>query len=191
MVFIYLFLFRVLSGLQNGLGYAQNRYRLVVSILLIVCSFIPLLFTTKLYGLVGLGILISVAGGVGVENSFSEKISWIPKGIHFWETLATAGVLLACVFASQNILLIACSVYPALIIHKGFINYFSGLAFFEVRTDDPTGKTFSIPLIGKVVTRGGNIWRLLLVFFSLILAVFTFVYGWNVQVAPVIIDLWS
>jgi len=162
MEFIFLFLYRSLSGLQNGLGYAGKlRWRRVTTYTLAISAFLP--FVVMLPGRPAAGILLAVLGGsiisalgaVGVEDSFDSEMNLLPTDVHLWEMLATSGVMISVVAAGGNLILVAASVYPALIIHKGLINTFGGLSWWDHRTDDATGKTFSIPLLGISVPRMG------------------------------------
>jgi len=160
MEFIYLFLFRVISGLQNGLGYARaHTWRTAVSYLLVITAFLPVLVILPgkptvliLIGAIA-GAIISALGAYGVEDSFNEKVKRLPKDIHLWEMLATGGVVISVTIMGGNIILILASIYPALIIHKGLINTFSGFSWWYHGTDDVTGKTFTIPLLGLSVPR--------------------------------------
>jgi hypothetical protein len=72
-------------------------------------------------------------------------------------------------------------VYPALILHKGLINKGSGLSFFATATDDSTGKTYGIPLLGLKIKRSGNKFRLTLAAISLIAAALIFIFGWKLS----------
>lgn len=163
MEFIYLFLYRSLSGLQNGLGYAgKRRGRRAVSGALAIAAFLPsvVLLSGKPAAFILLatlgGAIISALGAVGVEDSFDTNMNLLPRDVHLWEMLATAGVMVSVAAMGGNLILILASVYPALIIHKGLINTFSGLPWWDERTDDATGKTFSIPLLGIRIPRMGT-----------------------------------
>lgn len=160
MEFIFLFTYRVLSGLQNGLGYRRhNLLRSITSYLLALAALAIIFIAIRQAPLIAFlsiaGALISALGAIGVEDSFNKKTSLLREDIHFWEMLATGGVMISVTILGGNLILILASVYPALIIHKGLINTFSGLSWWDQRTDDPTGKTFSIPLLGIAVPRMG------------------------------------
>jgi hypothetical protein len=103
------------------------------------------------------------------------------RDIHFWENLVTAGYFVFLILAGFNILYLVCSVYPALILHKGLINKGSGLSFFATATDDSTGKTYGIPLLGIKIKRSGNVLRLTLAAISIIAAALIFFFGWNLS----------
>ena len=98
-------------------------------------------------------LLVGLIGTIWVEDSFSNWLNIFPKDIHLGELLATTGVLLAWVSIGGNLIYILASVYPSLLIHKGLINLGSGLRFWDHRTDDRSGKTFKIPLLGIKVPR--------------------------------------
>jgi hypothetical protein len=86
------------------------------------------------------------------------------------------------VLSHFNILFILCSVYPALIVHKGLINIGSDLKFFATATDDPTGKTYGFKLFGLKIKRSSNLIRLILAGVSIVSAVLIFYLGWNVSI---------
>lgn len=192
--FLYLLVFRILSGLQNGLGYAKSQTaRLIVSIILLVLAVLPILLFIKGdipgYAKV-IAVILAMVGGIGVlgvEDNFNEDFKLFIWGIHFWEMVATTALTFAWIMAGANVLLVAASIYPALIFHKALINIGSGFPFWHIGTDDPTGRTVSI--LGFKVIRGGNAWRLLIAVFSIALGVMTWVYGWTIQLFPFIIDL--
>lgn len=158
--FLYLFLFRALSGAQNGAGYAKQQTLRVIITFTMCTVLIGTVFTilyqpreTPWEVFAVLLILISTLGAVGVEDSFNPSYQYLPKDIHFWEMLATGGITLAWVLLGGNLIGIAASVYPGLILHKGFVNLGSGKGWWYAGTDDRTGKTFSIPLLGIKVPR--------------------------------------
>lgn len=158
--FIYLFLFRVLSGGQNAFGYTEKKAGLAIS------SGVMLLFIGGLFALLPLAfgwlkiaaigwLVVSFVGTIGVWDNFSGIVKLFPKDVHLWELLATSGVLLSWVAIGGNLIYIFASIYPSLLIHKGLINIGSGLKFWDTRTDDRTGKTYNIPLLGIKVPRMG------------------------------------
>lgn len=166
-VFLLAFIQRVSSGIQNGFGYSK-----------------------KVFGLYGLGIFLAILPILSFQNhwisylfllvnliviffktiSFTKSFPTLSKykDIHLWENFVTGGYFLYLILLGNNILPIICSVYPALILHKGFINLGSKLPFFSERTDDATGKTYSIPLLGIKVKRSSTTYRLLLAGLSLL-----------------------
>lgn len=174
--FTYLFLFRCLSGAQNGFGYANNQPGLHITTGLMVAA-IGLLFAilfpvTGWLGWAAIGwLIVSLVGTVGVWDSFIDQVNFLTKDIHFWELWTTAGVLLAWISAGGNLIYIAASVYPSLIIHKGFINMGNNLSFFDERTDDRTGKTFSVPILGIKIPRLGIKARIAIAVVSILLVV--------------------
>lgn len=157
--FIYLILFRWLSGAQNGLGYGKhNALRIATSVAMLAIlaatgvSFFFQVDTPIAITAAAL-VVVSMIGAAGVEDAFNEGINFFPKDIHLFEILATGGVTIAWAVAGGNLVSILCATYPGLIVHKGFINLGSGLNFFYHGTDDATGRTFSIPLLGIKVPR--------------------------------------
>ena len=194
---IFLTLYRFVSGLQNGLGYSQNDFQPLATVALILSTlalgvyawFIPLSILLKVVAT--LLALASAASALMVQLSFRPIPDLPIFDVHFWETLTTAFVTLAWIFLGGNILLIVASVYPGLILHKAMVNVFTGNPFFYQGTNDPTGRTFDLPVLGVVVFRGSNQWRLMLTLFSLILVAMTLLNGWVVSIHPFRIDLFG
>lgn len=183
---------RALSGAQNGLGYANSRYRYATGVALAAFAFAgifaaivsPLPAWQK-----GVAMLAFAASQVGVgmvENAFAARQDGetLPKwraDIHLWENFITAGFLLGAVLAGVNILLAVSSVYPGLILHKGAVNIGSGLRFFDSRTDDASGKTYSLPFLGIKVPRLSTRWRVALALASIAAAVLAISMGWGLH----------
>jgi len=196
MEFIYLFLFRTLSGWQNGCGYAIRHtgsesgeiwYKmqlLVITFLLGIGALSQLLWLGQaptLFWKITTALLcsVSIVGVFGVYDSFEDDINFFPRDIHFWELVCTTGVTLGWVTLGGNLFLIAAHVYPALLLHKGAVNIGSGLPFWDHRTDDATGATFSIPLLGLRIPRLSAWMRQVLAVGSLIGAGLCWWYGWS------------
>lgn len=188
MEFWYLFLFRFGSGIQNGLGYGKySRIRTFCSVLLMgVLLWADFIFIESLgYGwqcpvtLILTGI--SQAGVWGVEDSFDKNYDLFPSDIHLWEMLATGGILLAWFIAGGNLYLIGASIYPSLLLHKAAINIIPRIkelgwtsafnSFFDHRTDDATGKTFTIPLLNLSIPRLSLRARIILAILSVVGAI--------------------
>ena len=157
--FIYLFLYRVLSGVQNGLGYAHKSVHLAfVSILLAMASLPPmwLMQGQPLGGrmLAFTFAAISILSALGVWDSFNDALNGrFIKDVHFWELLLTGAMTLCWIVLGGNVYLVAAHVYPALLLHKAAVNIGSGLPFWDHRTDDATGQTFNVPLINIRIPR--------------------------------------
>lgn len=148
--FTYLFLFRCLSGAQNGFGYAKNAAgRTAATGVMIFGVGIAIAMFWGVSGWLRYAAfacsLVSAAGAAGVDLSFAKRLGKY-NDVHLWEVFATGGVFLAWILAGGNLIYIFASVYPSLIIHKGFVNVGSGLKWWDTRTDDRTGKTFSIKI---------------------------------------------
>lgn len=191
MEFIYLFLFRVISGIQNGGGYALRRNPVVgkwvlytTTILLMAGSWAPLWITTRppsvlLALLAGILCLASLTGVIGVFDGFEKRLSILPEDIHLWELFATGGVTLGWVTLGGNLFLIAAHVYPALLLHKAAVNVGSGIPFWDHRTDDATGDTFSIPLLNIKIPRASLRTRQVLAVLSIVAAAVVWWQGWS------------
>lgn len=185
MEFIFLFLHRAISGAQNGLGYARHSWRPAATIALIIFAValmgyavtqpIPIVFriAAPLAGALGL------AAAVMADQSFAQQGGGRIYDIHFWETICTGAIWAGTVLAGGNILLCLAAVYPALILHKGFVNLGSGLPWWDKRTDDTSGKTFSIPFLGISIPRAPTQARVLLAVASLLLAALATLFDWR------------
>lgn len=186
--FTFLTIFRALSGLQNGLGYGRRQLaRAIISILMLLnvaalsiyLHLLPLLPWQHWLALCCL--LISAIGTLGVEDNFSARLQLFRQDIHFWELLATGGVTLACILMGLDLIGIACSIYPGLILHKGFVNTCSGLNWWYHGTDDATGKTFNVPLLGIRIPRMTLRLRIIFAAVSILLLVSSIVLHFNVS----------
>lgn len=174
MDFILSFIQRVLSGAASYFGYSNRIYGLFVM------SFIMLLLPFATYETHWFHILFYEVNAIVLfmkAISFDKEI--FPslnkyKDIHLWENLVTGGYVVYLSLIGSNILLIMCATYPALIVHKGLINLGSKLPFFAEATDDATGKTYGIPLLGIKVKRSSTKFRLILAAVSLVVAVLVY-----------------
>jgi hypothetical protein len=183
--FIYLFLYRTLSGVQNGLGYAHKSVPLAfVSILLAIAAVPPMwLMQGQILGgrmLAYTFAAISILSALGVWDSFNDALNGrFLKDIHFWELLLTGGMTLCWIVLGGNVYLVAAHVYPSLLLHKAAVNIGSGLPFWDHRTDDATGQTFNVPLINIRIPRLSLRGRQLLAVASLLGAVFVWWKGYS------------
>lgn len=180
--FIYAFSQRTLSGAQNMYGYSKRKGLFLLFTLLML--FFP--FITYQPTIVFLIFVIINAFDVYMKAASFNLLPYMRflkkyRDIHFWENLVTGGYFVFLILAHFNILYLFCSVYPALILHKGLINKGSGLSFFSTKTDDTTGKTYNIPLLGIKIKRSSNSVRLIFASISLIAAVLIFIFGWNLS----------
>ena len=180
--FLYPFLQRILSGLQSMFGYDKSKNGLII-VGLALCLFPLMMFQSWWVFFLYLVINILVVYMKTTSFKLIPKLTVFQKyqDIHLWENFVTGGIVVYMILAGFNILLIMCSVYPALIIHKGLINIGSKLSFFATTTDDASGKTYGIPVLGIKIKRSGNKVRLTLAAISLIAAVLIFIFGWNLS----------
>lgn len=168
-VFLLLVLHRWLAGVQNGAGYGKylsNRRHAAwvligmagVAALWLILHHPPAFFIS--FGMAG-----AVTSGLAawmIELSFDHKLPKKYADIHFHEMFKTGGIVILTACAGANLIMIICSVYPGLILHKGMVNVFSGHSFFYPGTDDETGRTFRIPLLNITVPRLSTGWRIAL-----------------------------
>lgn len=191
-VFFYLFAYRTLSGVQNGLGYAKrNGWLAIVSCLLIAGAMLPAWImwpqaTALAKTGAALGTIISMVGAFGVYDSFSDSFKVLPKDVHFWELLATSGVMMCWIALGGDLIQIAAHVYPALLLHKGAVNIGSRLPFWGNRTDDPTGATYNIPLLGIRIPRFGVTQRKLFAVVSFLLMMVAYVLEVRININTVL-----
>lgn len=177
--FIYPFVQRIMSGAASYFGYSHKvEGILIVSILM--CMF-PLLTAHATWFYVLFSIINIICVMMKFVSFDTSITGWLTKyrDIHLWENLVTGGYMLFLTLTGFNILLLACSVYPALIIHKGLINLGSKLSFFAEATDDSTGKTYGIPLLGIKVKRSSIKIRLIVAGISIIAAIAILCFKWE------------
>ncbi|MEL6971566.1 MAG: hypothetical protein AAFO02_15480 [Bacteroidota bacterium] len=191
--FVYLFIYRTLSGVQNGFGYAEHRNGTTyTSLLLALLAWLPLLlvpfssFIWPLKALAITGAIISTIGALGVWDNFSFIFNRFPVDIHFWELWITTGVTLCWIALGGNLYMVAAHVYPALLLHKGAVNIGSDLSFWDTRTDDATGKTFNIPLLNIRIPRLGLRGRQALAVLSLLGAGFVYWKGYSFTILNIL-----
>jgi hypothetical protein len=164
--FVYLIAYRGVSGLQNGEGYAQRWNRMIITnVVMMIHALVATWYCGMLFVqeeiqnyVYYLGLFVWFLNFVSVAwlwHSFKPFNSWIPKDIHFAEFFITASMVMGWVIVGGDLLDMALSVAPGMVLHKGFVNKGNGLPFIDEieRTDDPTGKTYSIPLLGIKVPR--------------------------------------
>ena len=192
--FLYLTIFRALSGLQNGLGYGQRQlYRVIISIIMLIdiVSLTVYLHLLNLFPwqhwMALCCLMISAIGTFGVEDNFSIRLNLCKRDIHLWELLATGGVTLASILMGLDIIGIACSIYPGLILHKGFVNVCSGLSWWYHGTDDTTGKTFNVPTLGIRVPRLSVKGRVILACVSMLTIVITSTSHYKISILSMLL----
>lgn len=165
--FVLAFIQRVSSGIQNGFGYSKKMIGLYgMGIVLILLPFLSFQNHWVSYLFIFVNLIIVFLKTISFTKKFPTLSKY--KDIHLWENFVTGGYFLYLILVGYNILPIICSVYPALILHKGFINLGSKLSFFSEQTDDKTGKTYSIPLLGIKIKRSSTAYRLVLAGISLL-----------------------
>lgn len=174
---------RLFSGIQSMYGYSHEKLGFALMSILMCLS--PLLsYETSWLFYCFFIVNAMVIYMKTMSFQVIPQLTFLKKygDIHLWESLVTGGYVTYLVLAHHNILLIMCSVYPALILHKGFINIGSKLSFFATATDDPTGKTYGFKLFGLKVKRTGNAFRLTMAVLSIIGAILIYFLGWNVSI---------
>lgn len=177
--FIIAFLHRVLSGVQNGLGYAKLTVGLCALGLILCLAPWAVENSHWLFFVFYVVNIITVSmKSISFDMDFAKSLRKY-KDIHLWENLVTGGFFVWMMISGHNILMLCCSVYPALIFHKGAINLGSGLKFFANATDDATGKTYGIPILGIKVPRSGAKFRLIAAGLSLLAAGVILLMKWG------------
>lgn len=159
-LFSLLVLFRALAGWQNGLGYAKKikaSFFLYVLLAVLCAGGVAWLLLaqkpTWISYVACVLMALSFVSALAIHRIFIGEFKGNYADIHFWEMFKTGGVTLAAVAINSDLIPIALSVYPGLILHKAGVNLPLGLGFFYHGTDDETGATFSIPLLGWKVKR--------------------------------------
>lgn len=188
--FIILIIQRAASGAQNGFGYAKSRMQYIATLNLAAMAGLgatialvsPLPAWQK--GLAIMAFAGSMIGAGMVDMAFAARKEGrtLPKwqaDIHLWENAITGGFFLGVVLYGANIIMAVLAVYPGLILHKGFVNLGSKLAFFAGRTDDASGKTYGLPSLGIKVPRLSVRVRIALAILSIAAAVLAGKLGWG------------
>lgn len=187
MIFLFAFFHRVFSGLQSMFGYKKSKIGFViVSLVMMLYPFLN--FTTHwlfyLYIIINFIVVYMKTSSFRIISHFFLFKKY--QDIHLWESLLTGGYVLYLILAHYNVLFVVCSVYPALIIHKGLINIGSGLSFFDTTTDDdttndgnPIGATYGFKLFGFKIKRSSNLVRLILAIVSILSTIIIYINDWN------------
>lgn len=166
--FVLLVNFRAVGGLRNGLGYGKMPLPRKICAWLLTAVAIGLAgwvwrhaqaslqlnahSTTLIAG--GLALMAALGGVWGAEAYFAGRSRQrIFKDLHFWEMLIQPAFMALAVLAGADVLYVLASVYPGLILHKGFVNIPDGNSFWYYGTDDATGKTFNLPILNIRIPR--------------------------------------
>lgn len=174
--FFFAFIQRVISGYASYYGYKKDWDGLIyISIAMLLLPALLISLTTTNYNWLFWLFTIVNTVTVGMKAlSFNRSGSGLLakyRDIHLWENLVTGGFMVFLALIGHNLLMLVFSVYPALILHKGFINLGNKLPFFSEKTDDSTGKTYGIPLLGIKVKRSSLKTRLVLAGLSILAVV--------------------
>ena len=167
-LFIWAIIIRGLSGFDNASFYSDKRvlatFFSILHVLLIgYWSFNHPVQWVHFAGMITCGSV------VWCWFTFVEK-----KGdwIHLTESMITASFTLIAILADGNLVDLTLALYPAMVIFNAPINFIdTGELVQKVdRTDDPTGKTFGIPILGIKIPRIANgYFKLHLAYWSVVL----------------------
>ncbi len=158
-------LHRISSGLRNGMIYREgDRVRnlslvptgIMISVLLIAIlkstMTQPWAIIVRLNASEATTAILFLLCAAASVMAISRVRGWhiFPASdLHTWTFLEQ--VFLSALFLSfgwEAMLGACCAVYPAVVAQKASINYFVGLEWNDERTDDPTGATYSLPILG-------------------------------------------
>lgn len=155
-------MYRAISGLQNAYGYAKSLglMWLATNIVILGIWVSAAAFIGKIWILILL--LVGTFGIVMVGVAFRYRGKY---DIHFWEMVEASAFQLVIIFI--NPLAGILSVYPGLLLHKGFINLSFHKPFLYHGTEDPEGKFFTV--FGIKIPRLPRWWRLVAAGLSTIL----------------------
>lgn len=168
--------FRIISGAQNGAFYARRHG--LGAFISVVMLFIALASMAAMPPWLPWGLAVGAAiSTAGIYLSFGRP-QWRYADVHLWELFATGAYTLAWCASGANILLIAAGVYPSLLLHKGLINWGGGHPFLYHGTNDATGATYALPLLGWHVPRTSLRARLVLAALSVVAAIVVLATGW-------------
>lgn len=177
--FLLAFFQRVSSGFQSMFGYAHKKMGFILASLLMIVY--PILFA-KMGWIFYVYVLLNMFIVYMKFCSFKlfPKLSILKRyeDIHLWEDALTGLYVIYLTVSGFNILMVILAVYPALILHKGLINIGNKLPFFSSRTDDLSGKTYGIPLLGIKIKRSSTSFRIACAILSFIGAFLVIQNGW-------------
>lgn len=178
LTFLLLFVQRVLSGTVNGAGYGQRGD------LVLFFSAMHLGATAACCVLLPdeparwIMLLPTAALHLKAAVFLNFRFPWKPANdIHLLETITVSVPMLLVCLSGNSVCLAAASVYPALLLHKGFINWGGGTSFWNEATDDATGKTWGLPSLGIAIPRTGNRFRVAMAAVSVFGAVIYWMVG--------------
>ena len=153
-LFIWAVLIRGLSGFDNASFYSDKRVLATFFSLLHVATILTWSFFHPV-AWVKMAVLIVVGSVVWSWFTFvKHKGDWI----HLTESMVTASFTLIAVLAGGNLIELGLALSPGLVIFNMPINWVDTRELVQKvdRTDDPTGKTYSIPILGIKVPRIAN-----------------------------------
>ncbi len=163
--FIIAFAHRVLSGWQSMYLYQwiNNKGGNMAVVSTAIIYAFTMLFLILLSSSQVMVIVVGILLGLPI---LVKALSFTYSGvrimdIHLWENVVTGSFWLYLFLSGHDIVALCCSVYPSLLVHKGLINIGNDLEFFDERTDDETGKTYSIPFLNIKVPRTSFYMRVL------------------------------
>lgn len=138
------------SGFQNGFGYSKSWG--LFSLFSIAELITPYLTWKKMKTWQKVMCIVSSIGTLMTVASFIFPPAKL-FDIHLWETVATSFYSLSQVSTWKEAAIIALATIPGLVLHKIGVNLGGGNKFNYNGTDDATGKTFAIPMLGLKVPR--------------------------------------
>jgi hypothetical protein len=158
-IFLLFTLNRALSGVANGLFYGGRKYG-VAFVLLAVSTLgicIPAILQSEGWqrALAAVGALACALSMAGLYVSFRRSSSPVAD-IHLW-TLSHQTALAGTVFfawMSWPVFWALClAVFPSNALQKIAVNLFAGHPWNHKETNDPSGNTYTIPLLGIKMPR--------------------------------------
>jgi hypothetical protein len=145
-------LLRVLSGAQNGAGYARKWHLFALSSLAFVAV---LVFAMGQISKIGkLAMLLPFVALAGKTRAFLQKKTLGASDIHFWENAVMLPVPIALFLGGLPLVYVAFSLPLGMLAHKIMVNVGSGLNWLDDRTDDPTGNTYGVSMPAWLVKIG-------------------------------------
>lgn len=189
--FLFAFAYRVISGAQIKYGYQKSAEGMAATTcamlfmggLVLVTTLVNSELSIYIRCAAALFAFAAMVSAIAVRDSFDPGDRLFPKDVHLYETITTGALVVAMCLAGHNIIMVAASVYPALILHKALINSAFGKPWTYHGTDDKTGKTFGIPLLGIKIPRNSLGLRVALALGSIALAIVATWQGWSVAIA--------
>lgn len=176
LAFILFIAHRSASGFRNGMFYIVNRHpnadwlqlRFVSAAVMIAFVFLIFAFSPRSAipewlsfapSWLQIGLMWGFVSASLISTALASAHNRLPgelRDLHMWtlgeQTFLAGGLLLASP-TWEMVIMLACAVYPSVFLQKWLVNWSGGQPWHYNGTDDPTGRYYSIPLLGLKIPR--------------------------------------